>query len=82
MSVYAGIRAHLVAANFAALLMLVQHRGLIINTVANDMGFYPDNLLHDAAKSAIIRMSFGMAEELQPHGIAAQALAPEFLLRC
>jgi NAD(P)-dependent dehydrogenase (short-subunit alcohol dehydrogenase family) len=31
------------------------------------------------AKAAIVRMASGMARELQPHGVAAVALAPGFM---
>jgi NAD(P)-dependent dehydrogenase (short-subunit alcohol dehydrogenase family) len=75
----AGLRAHLVASRYAAPLMLQQRRGLIINTVAWDRGKYLGNLFYDVAKAAIIRMSFGMAEELRPHDVAALSLAPGFV---
>ncbi len=75
----AGLRAHLVASCNAAPLMIAQHRGLIINTVAWDRGLYLGNLFYDVAKSAIIRMAFGMAEELKPYNVAALALAPGFV---
>jgi NAD(P)-dependent dehydrogenase (short-subunit alcohol dehydrogenase family) len=75
----AGLRAHLVASRYAAPLMLQQRRGLIINTVAWDRGMYLGNLFYDVAKAAIVRMSYGMAEELRPHGVAALSLAPGFV---
>jgi NAD(P)-dependent dehydrogenase (short-subunit alcohol dehydrogenase family) len=75
----AGVRAHLVAGRFAAPLMLLQRRGLIISTVAWAFGEYLGNLYYDAAKAAIVRMAFGMAHELRPHGVAAAAVAPGFM---
>ena len=75
----AGVRAHLLASRFAAPLMLPQRSGLIVNTVAWAFDHYLGNLFYDVAKAAIIRMAFGMAEELRPHGIAAVALAPGFM---
>ena len=75
----AGLRAHLVASRYAVPLMLPQHRGLVINTVAWDRDLYLGNLFYDVAKAAIIRMAYGMAEELRTHGIAALALAPGFV---
>jgi NAD(P)-dependent dehydrogenase (short-subunit alcohol dehydrogenase family) len=75
----AGVRAHLVASRLAAPLMLAARKGLIINTVAWDRGLYLRNLFYDVAKAAIIRMAFGMAGELRPHGVAAIALAPGFV---
>ncbi len=75
----AGVRAHLIASRFAAPLMLPQRRGLIISTVAWDRDKYLGNLFYDVAKAAIIRMTYGMAIELQEHNIAALALAPGFM---
>ena len=75
----AGLRAHLVASRYAVPIMLPQHGGLIINTVAWDRNLYLGNLFYDVAKAAIVRMAYGMAEELRQHGIAALALAPGFV---
>lgn len=75
----AGVRAHFVASRFAAPLMLPQHHGLIINTVAWDRNKYLGNLFYDVAKAAIIRMAYGMSIELRPYGVAALALAPGFM---
>jgi NAD(P)-dependent dehydrogenase (short-subunit alcohol dehydrogenase family) len=75
----AGVRAHLLAARHAAPLMIAQRRGLIVNTVAWSFGAYLGNLYYDVAKAAIVRMAFGMACELRPHGVTAVAVAPGFM---
>jgi NAD(P)-dependent dehydrogenase (short-subunit alcohol dehydrogenase family) len=75
----AGVRAHLLASRSAAPLMLSRHAGLIVNTVAWAFDAYLGNLFYDVAKAAIIRMAFGMAQELRPHGVSAVALAPGFM---
>jgi NAD(P)-dependent dehydrogenase (short-subunit alcohol dehydrogenase family) len=75
----AGLRAHFVASRLAAPLMIAKHSGLIVNTVAWDRDLYLGNLFYDVAKSAIIRMAYGMAQELRPHSVAALALAPGFV---
>ena len=75
----AGLRAHLVASRYAVPLMLPRRSGLVINTVAWDRNLYLGNLFYDVAKAAIIRMAYGMAEELRTYGIAALALAPGFV---
>ena len=75
----AGVRAHLVSNRLAAPLMIERRTGLIVSTVAWAYGAYLGNLFYDVAKAAIIRMAFGMAEELRPHGVAAVALAPGFM---
>lgn len=74
-----GVRAHLVASRWAAPLMLPRRSGLIVSTVAWAFDRYLGNLFYDTAKAAIVRMAFGMAEELRPHGIASVALSPGFM---
>ena len=75
----AGVRAHVTASRCAAPLMLSRRRGLIVSTVAWAFDKYLGNLVYDMAKAATIRMTFGMAEELRPHGVVAVALAPGFV---
>ena len=75
----AGARAHFAASRFAAPLMLRRGSGLIVSTVAWAYGGYMGNVVYDSAKAAIIRMIFGMAEELRPRGVAALAVAPGFM---
>ena len=75
----AGVRTHFVAARCAAPLMIERGSGLIVGTVAWAFGAYTGNLYYDVAKAAVIRMAFGMAEELRPHGVAAVTVAPGFM---
>src|SRR5262245_27688104 len=74
-----GVRAHLAASRLAVPLMLANRRGLIIHTTAWDRDKYLGNLFYDVAKAAVNRMAFGMARELQSHGVAVVALAPGFV---
>jgi NAD(P)-dependent dehydrogenase (short-subunit alcohol dehydrogenase family) len=73
-----GARFQYVAARHAAPLMIARRQGLIIGTAAGDRGRYLGNLAYDVAKAAVIRLAFGMAVELRPHGVAAVALLPGF----
>ncbi len=75
----AGVRAHLVASAHAAPLLFKSARGVIVNTVAWMEDRYLGNLYYDTAKAAIIRMAFGLAEELRACNIAALAVAPGFM---
>src|SRR5262249_23200091 len=75
----AGLRAHLVTSQLAVPLMLPQRGGLIVHITAWDRDNYLGNLFYDVAKSAAIRMAFGMARELRAHNIAVVALAPGFV---
>ena len=52
----AGLRAHLVASQFAAPLMLHRRGGLVVSTIAWADGEYLGNLFYDVSKAAIIRM--------------------------
>ena len=73
-----GARFQYVAARHAAPLMIARGQGLIIGTAAGDRGRYLGSLAYDVAKAAVIRLAFGMAIELRPHGVAAIALLPGF----
>lgn len=75
----AGLRAHLVTTRAAAPLMLPQRAGLIVSTVAWDRNLYLGNLFYDVVKHAIVRMIYGMAQELREYNIAAVAVAPGFM---
>ncbi len=73
----AGLRSHMTAARGAISIMLEQGHGLIVNTTS---GINPDskfhsNLFYDTFKSAIYRMTHGMAEECRENGIAAILLS-------
>jgi NAD(P)-dependent dehydrogenase (short-subunit alcohol dehydrogenase family) len=75
-----GVRNHLLAARHAAPLMLQGKRGLIVATTFWDRGRYlKGNLFYDLAKDSIIRLAFGIAEELRPHGIASLAVSPGWM---
>lgn len=75
----AGVRAHYTASCFAVPLMLPHRQGLIVNTIAWDRGKYLMPLPYDLSKTAINRMAYGMALELQTYNIAAVALAPGWM---
>lgn len=74
-----GLRTHFVASRHAAPLMIERGSGLIVSTIAWAYGAYLGNLFYDVAKSAIVRLAFGMATELRPHRVAVVALAPGFM---
>jgi NAD(P)-dependent dehydrogenase (short-subunit alcohol dehydrogenase family) len=74
-----ALKAHLVTSRFAAPLMVERRRGLIVEVTDGDALYYRTNLAYDLVKVAHIRMAFGMAEELAPHGVTALALTPGFI---
>jgi len=83
-----GLKAHLLATYFAIPLMIEtavkartgtnKPRGLIISSVAWDHDRYIGNF-YDLAKHSIIRLLWGLAEELREHNVATVALAPGFM---
>lgn len=75
-----GVRNHLLAARAAAPLFVQQGHGLIVATTFWDRDRYMrGNLFYDLAKAAITRLSFGIAQELRPHGVAAVAVSPGWM---
>jgi NAD(P)-dependent dehydrogenase (short-subunit alcohol dehydrogenase family) len=75
----AGVRAHFSASRAAVPLMMPQRQGLIVNTTFWDRGKCLTNLPYDLAKTAINRMAYVMALELQEYSIAAVALSPGWM---
>jgi len=75
-----GVRNHVLASRHAAPWMAERRRGLIVTTTFWDRGRYMrGNFFYDLAKSAMVRMAFGMAEELRPHGVASLAVSPGWM---
>lgn len=73
-----GVRMTYRTTRCLAPLLMDTGGGLIVNVSAGDRGLYLRNMLYDAAKGAIDRLTFGMAEELRDHDIAAISLYPGF----
>ena len=74
-----ALHSHIITARLAVPLMLPGKRGLVIEVGDGDGYWYRQNLLFDLVKTSVLRLAFGMAEELRPHGLTALALTPGFL---
>lgn len=81
-----ALLTHILSAKYGVPLMLPQKSGLIIEVtdggtpdVAVGEFVYRGMLWYDMIKNAVIRMAFGMAQELKPHSITALAVTPGFL---
>lgn len=75
-----GVRNHILASRHAAPLMVRQASGLIVTTTFYDRNHYlRGNLFYDLAKATMSRLSFGMAQELRPHGVASLAVSPGWM---
>ena len=74
-----ALYGHLVNARLMVPLMLGRGGGLIVEITDGAGLHYRYNLVYDLCKIGAIRLAFGMAEELRPHGVTAVALTPGFL---
>jgi len=74
-----AVHSHIITSRYAAPLLVAQKAGLIIEITDGDTPAYRGHLFYDLAKASVIRLAFGMAEELRPYNVAALALTPGFL---
>jgi NAD(P)-dependent dehydrogenase (short-subunit alcohol dehydrogenase family) len=74
-----AIYTHLITSRYGAPLLIEGHQGLIIEIGDGDSPNYRGHLLYDLVKASIIRLAYGMAEELRPYNVAAVSLTPGFL---
>ncbi len=74
-----GARLGLITSRYAAPMVVAQGRGLIVNTTFWDRDLYTGNLYYDLAKATINRLTFDMAQDLRPHGVAVLAVSPGWM---
>ena len=72
----AGVRAHYVASAHAALIMVAQRSGLIINISFWAAQKYIGNVAYGVSKAATDKMTADMAHELREHNVAVVSLYP------
>jgi NAD(P)-dependent dehydrogenase (short-subunit alcohol dehydrogenase family) len=80
-----NVRAPYVAIREVAPVMMRQGSGSIINITAGAAGLepknnYPGTLPYAVSKAALNRLTYYVAAELRPHGIAVNALSPGMVL--
>ncbi len=78
-----AIDTHLITSHFA-LPLLIQNPGGLVVEVTDGTADYNDknyrlSLFYDLAKTSIVRMAWGLAQELQPYQCTAVALTPGWL---
>jgi NAD(P)-dependent dehydrogenase (short-subunit alcohol dehydrogenase family) len=76
---HAGVRNHILAARYAAPLMIARRHGLIVTVTFWDRDRYTGHFYYDLAKAAMNRLAFGTAQELRPHGVASVAVSPGWM---
>lgn len=72
----AGVRAHYVASQFAAPMMVQQQSGLIVNISFWAAQKYLGNVAYGVSKAATDKMAADMARELHAHNVAVVSLYP------
>jgi NAD(P)-dependent dehydrogenase (short-subunit alcohol dehydrogenase family) len=58
--------------------MIARGSGLLVNVSSGDDGKFRGSVPYDVAKTAVDRMTAGMAHELREHGVSAVGLYPGF----
>lgn len=74
-----ALLSHVISAKHAALLMIRNKRGLIVEVTEHDLLFSGGNALAQLVKFSLKGLAFMLAEELRKHRIAAVAVTPGFL---
>jgi NAD(P)-dependent dehydrogenase (short-subunit alcohol dehydrogenase family) len=80
---HGALDTHLITSHFALPLMIRSPGGLLVEmtdgTAAYNATRYRNSTFYDLAKSAVLRLAFSQAHELEPHGATAVALTPGWL---
>ncbi|MGV9339618.1 SDR family oxidoreductase [Streptomyces sp. NPDC003688] len=77
-----GVRSHVITAALALPLLIHSAAPLLVEVTDGTAEFnrrYRENLYYDLAKTAPIRIAFGLGQELAEYGGAAVAVTPGFL---
>ena len=74
-----AVHTHIITSRCGAPLLVERGAGLIVEVTDGDTPAYRGNLFYDLVKASVIRLAYGMAEELRPHGVTALAVTPGFL---
>lgn len=72
-----AIKTHIITSHHG--IPSLRKDGLIVEITDGDSYFYRGNFLYDFVKTAVIRMAFGLSQELQGRDITAIAVTPGFL---
>ena len=78
-----AIDTHLITNHFALRLLIKNKGGLVVEvtdgTAEYNGDHYRVSLFYDLAKTSVVRMAWGLAQELKPHECTALALSPGWL---
>lgn len=74
-----AIDTHIITAHYGARLMVEQKSGIIFEITDGDTMNYRGEVVYDMVKTSIIRLAFGMAQDLRGHNVVSLAVTPGFL---
>lgn len=74
-----AVISHLIAARYAAPLMVEAGRGLIVEVTDGELPGYRGQLLYDLVKASVNRLGYAMAWDLAGTGVTALTVSPGFL---
>lgn len=78
-----AVETHLITNHFALPLLIKNPGGLVVEmtdgTAEYNSDHYRVSLFYDLAKTSVVRMAWGLAQELAPHLCTAVALSPGWL---
>ncbi len=74
-----AVFSHLIAARYAAPMMIENNRGLIVEVTDGYTEGYRGEIIYDLVKSSNMRLGYAMAWDLAQTGVTALTVAPGFL---
>ncbi len=78
-----AVDTHLITNHFALPLLIKSKGGLVVEVTDGTAEYNDDHyrvsLFYDLAKTSVVRMAWGLAQELKPHECTALALSPGWL---
>jgi NAD(P)-dependent dehydrogenase (short-subunit alcohol dehydrogenase family) len=72
-----AIKTHIITSYYG--LPRMRAGGLVVEITDGDAYFYRGHFFYDLVKTTVIRMAFGLSQELKERGITAVAVTPGFL---
>lgn len=72
-----AIKTHVITSYYG--LPRLRRGGLVVEVTDGDAYFYRGHFFYDLIKTTVIRMAFGLSQELKERGVTALAVTPGFL---
>lgn len=72
-----AIKTHIITSYYG--LPRIRKGGVVVEITDGDAYFYRGHFMYDLVKTTVIRMAFGLSQELEGRGVTAVAVTPGFL---